>query len=67
LECSKGDGGRNHLIEAKFRRDNTESFGHESLRSVFGGQNSLWRTREVHARSAQAKGESLSHETEQKY
>jgi hypothetical protein len=48
LKCSKGDGDRNHLIEVKFRRENTRvSLARESLRSESGGQNSPWRTREV--------------------
>jgi hypothetical protein len=47
LKCSKGDGGRNRHIEVKFRRENADSFGQKSLRSASGGQNSLWRTREV--------------------
>jgi hypothetical protein len=55
LECSKGDGGRNCLIEAKLRRENTELFGQESLRSASGGHNSLWRTREV-ARTVGSRG-----------
>jgi hypothetical protein len=37
----------NRLIEIKFRRENTESFGQKSLRSELGGQNSPWRTREI--------------------
>ena len=37
LECSKGDGDRTRLIEVKFRRENTESFGKKSLRSASGG------------------------------
>jgi hypothetical protein len=47
LKCSKGDGDRNRLIEFKFRRENTESFGHKSSRSASAGQNSPWRTREI--------------------
>jgi hypothetical protein len=47
LKCSKGDGDRNHLIEFKFRRENTKSFGQKSLRSASSGQNSPWRTRET--------------------
>ena len=55
MECSKGDEGRNRLIEVKFRRENTESFGKESLRSASGGQNSPWRNREV-ARTVGSRG-----------
>ena len=47
LKCLKRDEDRNHLIEVKFRRENTESFGQKSLRSASGGQNSPWRTREI--------------------
>jgi hypothetical protein len=55
FKCSKGDGDQNRLIEVKFRRENTESFGHKSLRSASGGQNSPWRTRET-ARTVGSRG-----------